>query len=354
MKKISVTQGNISSSIVKEVVEAILKGGIVALPTETVYGLAVDPSLKEALARLYEVKQRPQGLPLTIALANSNTAMVEYFSILPPFGYRMIEKFWPGPLTIVYFDKNDNKIGIRIPSDPIAKEILSKANKGLYLTSANLTGKKEAVSGSDVEAIFDGSIDFVIDSGNTLYQQSSTVVDLTLSPFNISRQGVISEQQIIDVFIRKRILFICAGNSCRSPMAQFLLEKYLGEAKPYLRGRHEIISRGIVTIDGLPASAEAINVLRNKEDIDMSSFTSKKLDRQTVLSSDLIFTMEDAHTDYILKFEPTAEGRVFGLQRFLPPESEKDILDPIGRGVSVYNETYEFIKKAILELTTWL
>lgn len=354
MKRVNIDNTNVDSLIIDEAVSMILKGGIVAMPTETVYGLAIDPSKEETLKRLYEIKQRPNDLPLSFALASKESALNEYFSILPPFGYRLLEKFWPGPLTIIYFDKAENKIGVRVPSDAVANRILTKLNKAVFLTSANLSGSKDAVSGLEVENIFDGKLDLIVDSGNTIYAKPSTIIDLTLNPFKVVRAGVISEQEIVDVFIRKRILFVCTGNSCRSPMAQFLLEKYLDETKPYLHGRHDIISRGVATLNGMPASTHTADILKEKEGLDVSGFSSRRIDRQVILSSDLIFTMEDAHTDYILKFEPTAEGRVFALKKFLPAGLEKDIPDPIGRDVSVYEEVYSLIKKAIIELTGWL
>lgn len=354
MKRISIDHANVDSLIIDEAVSAILKGGIVAIPTETVYGLAVDPAKEESLKKLYEIKQRPKDLPLSLALADKNVAVSEHFSVLPPFGYRLIEKFWPGPLTILYFDKTENKIGLRVPSDPVANQILTKLNKAVFLTSANLSGSKEAVSGVDVENIFNGKLDLIVDSGNTLYSKPSTIIDLTLNPFKVLRSGVISEQDIVDVFIKKRILFVCTGNSCRSPMAQFLLEKYLDEAKPYLAGRHDIISRGTSTLNGMPASTHTSDILKEKEGLDIGGFTSRRIDRQIILSSDLIFTMEDAHADYILKLEPTAEGRVFALKKFLPQGLEKDIPDPIGKDVFVYEEVYALIKKAIIELAGWL
>jgi protein-tyrosine-phosphatase len=104
----------------------------------------------------------------------------------------------------------------------------------------------------------------------------------------------------------------------------------------------------------MSASTHTADILKQKEGLDASGFASRRIDRQTVLSSDLIFTMEDVHTDYILEFEPTAEGRVFGLKKFLPQGFEQDIPDPIGRGISVYEEVYSLIKKAIIELTGWL
>ncbi|MDD4955737.1 MAG: L-threonylcarbamoyladenylate synthase, partial [Candidatus Omnitrophica bacterium] len=124
MKRINIDNANVDSLIIDEAVTAILKGGIVAMPTETVYGLAVDPDNESSLKKLYEVKQRPDNFPLSLAFANKEVALGEYFSVLPPFGYRLAEKFWPGPLTIIYFDKAENKIGVRIPSDPVANRIL--------------------------------------------------------------------------------------------------------------------------------------------------------------------------------------------------------------------------------------
>lgn len=354
MKKLFIDRKNIDAGLIKDAVEMILGGAIAAIPTETVYGLAVNPDNEKSLGRLYEVKQRSKDMPISIALADKNKAISEYFAILPPFGYRLIEQFWPGPLTIIYFNKNEEKIGIRVPSDEVTRELLSKFKNGIYLTSANLSGSKEAMSAVEVENIFDGNIDLIIDAGDTLYRKASTVIDLTLYPFKILREGVIPEKAIIDIFIKKRIVFACTGNSCRSPMAQVLLEKYLNEVKPYLAGRHEIISRGVATVKGLPVSAHTASVLKQKEGIDIAGFTSQVLDRDTILSSDLIFTMEDAHTDRILNFEPTAEGRVFGLKKFLPSELEKDIPDPIGKNMAEYEQAYSLIKKAIVELVDWL
>jgi protein-tyrosine phosphatase len=354
MKKLFIDHKNIDQAAIKAVAQSILNGALVAIPTETVYGLAVSAEEKKAIKRLYEIKKRPSQSPLTMALPDANKAINEYFAVLPPFGYRLIEKFWPGPLTIIYHNRKDEKIGIRVPSDVILKQLLGEIGTGLYLTSANISGQKEAVSAQEVEAVFNGNLDVIIDAGPAAYSRPSTVIDLAIFPFKILREGVVSEKDIIDVFIKKRIMFVCTGNSCRSPMAQFLLEKYLNENKPYMVGRHEIISRGISTLAGMPASAHTVEILKEKEGVNISGFASQRINRSNILSSDLIFTMEDVHTDYILKLEPTAEGRVFGLKKFLPSKLEKDIPDPIGSDISVYEQVYAIIKKAVLELTEWL
>lgn len=353
MKKIVINPTNIDPLLVKEAVEVILGGGIAAVPTETVYGLAVSCGNKSSIDRLAGIKKRPAGQPFTLVVDDIEKA-IERFMIMPPFVYRLMEKFWPGPLTIVYYSFSEEKTGIRVPSHVVIREILKGLRTGVYLPSANISGGKDALSAEEVESVFNGKIDLIVDAGKALYGKPSTVIDLTLHPFKILREGVISEKEIVDVFIRKRILFVCTGNSCRSPMAHFLLEKYLAQAKPYLKGILEVISRGIATPPGLKITQNTVDILKEKENIDMGSFRPKRLDRRTVLSSDLIFTMEDAQTNYILRLEPTVEGRIFGLKKFLPHKLENDIPDPIGQEYEFYERVYAIIKKAILELKDWL
>ena len=114
------------------------------------------------------------------------------------------------------------------------------------------------------------------------------------------------------------------------------------------------MSRGIIYLQDQPATPHTFEVLGKEEDINVSDHRSKKIDRYTILSSDLIFVMEEAHKEYITKIEPTAEARIFPLRKFLPPESEKDIVDPISKPYEVYEEVFFCIKTAIGELMEWL
>lgn len=354
MRKLEVNVNNIKSSSITEAAEVIFNSGIVAIPTETVYGLACRADKPEAVDRLYDIKGRPQSKVFTYSVDNAEKALTGYFLILPPFGCRIIEKFWPGPLTIVYHDKGDEKIGMRVPAHKVAQEILKILDVPVYLTSANITEQKDAVSANEVEAIFSGKVDLIIDSGPAQYSQPSTVVDLTYYPFQVLREGVISEREIIEVFARKRILFVCTGNTCRSPMAEFLLKKFLAAERPYFQQRYEIISRGVHAFPGSPIAPAVGDILMNKEDINSTEFASKKLDKPMLLSSDYIFTMEEAHKDFILNIEPSVEGRIFSIKKFLPPQDENDIPDPIGASYETYEKVYSIIKKAVTELKDWL
>ena len=353
-KRIFIDPNNIDYSFIREAVELILKGKIVALPTETVYGLGVAYNDRAAIQRLYKIKRRPKDKPFTLCLADIEKT-TDLFSILPPFGYRILEKFWPGPLTVIAYARgSEDKIGIRVSSHSVLNAILKELNTPIYLPSANISGEKDAVSAQEVENVFDQAIDLIIDAGPVQFSKPSTVVDLTYHPFKMLREGVISLKDLMLVFFKKRILFVCTGNTCRSPMAEYILKKIIEQRFPYILERYEIISRGIISLEDTPANFETLKILEEKEDIDASSHRSKKIDRKTVLSSDLIFVMEETHKDYITSLEPTAENRIFPLKKFLSTDSQEDIVDPIGKSYEVYEEVHCLIKDAILELIDWL
>lgn len=352
MNRITISLENIDYSLIKEVKDIILKGGIVALPTETVYGLAVLAKDKSAVEKLYAIKQRDHGKPFTLHLAEVDKALAQ-FAILPPYGYRLVEKLWPGPLTIIFYSTYGEKIGVRVSSHKILSLILKELGQPIYLPSANISGQKETTSADEVEKIFGNDIDLIVDGGKSVYGKSSTVVDLTYHPFKIVREGAVSSREIVDTYIKKRLVFVCTGNTCRSVMAEYLLKKYLEQYDPYLVERYEIISRGIAAPEGAQPASQTIALLR-EEGIDLVNHTAKNIDRHTILSADLIFTMEDKQREYILQIEPTADSRVFPLKKFLPQELEKDIPDPIGEPHWVYEKVYEIIKMTILELREWL
>ena len=354
MKTISIDPSNIEYALVREAADLIAQGKIVALPTETVYGLASLTDIPETVDRLYALKGRDRKKPFTYAVDSRDRATNNYFTVLPPFGYRLIERFWPGPLSIVYHSPGGKTVGVRVPAHEVTKAILQNLGSAVFLPSANKSGTKEPVSAKEVEETIGEEVDLIVDGGTCTYGNPSTVVDLTFFPYKLLRHGVISESDILKVFIKKRILFVCTGNTCRSPMAQYLFDKYLREIKPYMAGRYEVISRGIGALTGSKPTNSIADILKVNEGIDVTGFASRRIDRRIILSSDHIFTMDDNQAQYILQLEPSLEGRVFPLKKFLPPELEKDIPDPIGQPREIYEEAYYLIKKAIIELREWL
>lgn len=177
--------------------EVLRAGGLVAFPTETVYGLGVNLWDKKAIDRLYEVKKRPKDKPFSITIADPNKVKDFAFNI-PPLAYRLMEKFWPGPLTII-LESKDGKVGIRVPRNLIALRLIEKSNVPVVAPSANLSGNPPPKTAEDVLRDLNGLIEMVLDEGRTEIGIESTVIDLTVSPPKILREGAISAGEIKNV-----------------------------------------------------------------------------------------------------------------------------------------------------------
>ncbi len=184
--------------------EIIRAGGLAAVPTETVYGLAANGLAASAVERIYEVKGRPAAKPLSLMVPGPE-ALDVYGRNIPRGARVLAEAFWPGPLTIVV--EADQKIpaivlaggdtvGLRCPDSPKTLELLKLAGVPLAAPSANPSGAPSPKTAEDVLAYFDGKIEAVIDGGPCGIGTESTIIDLTVSPYRILRQGALAEEDI--------------------------------------------------------------------------------------------------------------------------------------------------------------
>ncbi len=352
LEKIYIDPENIDLNLVGKVAESIREGKIVAMPTDTVYGLAANLSRKDVLERLYKIKQRPIDKPFTVHISSAKD--IDFFTdILPPYGYRMIEKFWPGPLTIVYYKKDSFKtIGLRCPIHPVTSLILKESSCFVVMPSANVSGNPPAVTAQEVEDNLGEEIDLLVDSLSPQLKVSSTVVDLTVKPVKIKREGSISSQEIKKVTDVRRILFVCTGNTCRSVMAEYLLKLYLKDKNFKLYGRIEPVSCGTHAYEGARPSYNVVNLLR-KEGIDCSQHRARLIDRHLIRSSDIIVVMDAPHKYRVGSIESSSLSRVFLLGSFLK-DYNRGIPDPVGGTSSVFEEVFSWVKEGIKELVEWL
>lgn len=204
--------------------EALRQGGVVGMPTETVYGLAAIATSETAVRRIYEIKGRPLDHPVIVHLASADE-LSSWAINIPAYAHDLVRAFWPGPLTLIlpkaahvgaWLTGGQDSIGLRSPSHPVAQQLLGEVRTGLAAPSANRFGRVSATSAADVAeelAHFFGANDLILDGGECAVGVESTIVDCTGSVPAILRLGAITYNDI------ERVTGMTAtvGGSTRAP-----------------------------------------------------------------------------------------------------------------------------------------
>ena len=352
MKTAVVDLGSDTAEAVRSAVKALSQGGLVVLPTETVYGLAVCLDIPEAVASIVAVKGRSANKPLTVALPD-RAAALELVPDMAPLGSRIVRRGLPGPLTLVLAGamkkstlrlhrqtlkavSNNGSLGLRVPDHAAVQEILRRVGRPVALTSANASGKADATTAEQALADLRGAVALVLDDGPTRYGRSSTVVRVEQGKWDILREGVVSRatlQRLANVVI----LFVCTGNTCRSPMADAICRTVLSERMgiepdKLERNGYCILSAGVSGEWGSPASEFARMVAR-EHGADLNAHLSQPLTRVLVEQSDLVLTMTAQLRQRVLELVPDADDRTYLLD-----VEDKDIADPMGQGLEDYRD----------------
>jgi len=178
--------------------KVIRDGGLVAFPTETVYGLGANLLNKRAIANLYKVKARPGSKPFTVHIATLHTIR-RMGCHLKKEALALAKKFWPGPLTMVLKTKGGRKIGFRMPDHKAALKLIKLSRVPVVAPSANLSGHPAPKNAREVLKDLGGRIDLLLDGGRTSIGTESTVVDLTVTPHKILREGAIKSNEIANI-----------------------------------------------------------------------------------------------------------------------------------------------------------
>lgn len=178
---------------IKRAAGVLRSGGLVAFPTETVYGLAANFLNRKAMARLQRVKRRPKGKPFTVHIASADDLKALKCRISPT-ARRLMDRFWPGPLTLIMKNSRGKRIGVRMPANRIAICLLKECGVPVVAPSANLSGRRPPVTAKDVLRDLNGAIEMVLDGGRTEVGIESTVVDTAVSPAKILREGAVGKE----------------------------------------------------------------------------------------------------------------------------------------------------------------
>lgn len=230
-------QTKIINDEISTAADIIKNGGLVAVPTETVYGLAANGFDAKAVESIYTAKGRPENKPLSLMVAGVE-AMEELCLDVPQAAHFLADCFWPGPLTIV-LKANDKipdivraggtTVGLRCPDQNLTLELLRQAGLPLAAPSANPSGEKSPVSAQDVLKYFDGKIDAVIDGGICAVGKESTIIDMSQTPYKILRQGALAENDIDTALCASlKIIGITGGTGCGKTTALNVIKEMGG------------------------------------------------------------------------------------------------------------------------------
>ena len=238
------------------------EGGLIGLPTETVYGLAANGLNEEAVKRIFVAKGRPQDNPLILHVTGPQW-LPRYCEDIPPLAYVLARKFWPGPLTMILKRKaivpdvttaGLDTVGVRCPNHPVTLAILREAGVPVAAPSANASGRPSCTSAQDVLEDMDGKIDGVVDGGPCTVGVESTILDLTVTPPRLLRPGGLSlealEQLIGHIDVDKAVTRA--------------LEEGEQPRAPGMKYRHYAPKAPVTVVTGAPEASAAEIVKRVK------------------------------------------------------------------------------------------
>jgi len=179
--------------------EVIKAGGVIAYPTDTFYGLGADPRNISAVSRVFAIKGRGADQPILLLLRD-RTEVTAWTSVITPSAVRLMDRFWPGPLTLVFKARPDvfpeltggtGTIGLRVPGSEVTRALLGRAGNALTGTSANRSGSTSPRTPDEVMRELGGRVDLILDGGVSAADSPSTVVDVTAEPPRIIRMGAV-------------------------------------------------------------------------------------------------------------------------------------------------------------------
>ncbi|AQQ70460.1 Low molecular weight protein-tyrosine-phosphatase YwlE [Limihaloglobus sulfuriphilus] len=350
--------------------ELLDSGQLIAVPTETVYGIAASVTAG-GIDNLELLKNdRDANKHYSIHLTGPSSIR-EFVPKINLRSYKLIYNILPGPVTLI-FDVDDdhieerrrslgskavdtlyknNTVGVRCPHNSTTSRLLAYTETPIIATSANPTDSEPATSAEEVMEYFNGKIAAVIDAGACRYKVSSTVVKLTDFVPSILREGSITREEIIRKS-RLHVMFVCSGNTCRSPMAAGFCRKILAgkigcDVDQLLDFGYKISSGGVMAPVAQPASPGCVAVC-SEAGVDLSRHETTGLTESDIMKCDLIYVMTARDRQRITDFYPAISPKC----RLL--SEKQNIEDPIGGEMSEYRhcatQIIRALEKRIVEL----
>ena len=262
----------------KDAAAALVKGDLVAFPTETVYGLGADATNEDAIARIYKVKGRPIGHPLIVHISSLGN-LDKWARDIPEYAVKLARAFWPGPMTLIlrrsdlaknFITGSQDNVGIRIPSHTVALALLNEfenqGGHGIAAPSANRFGAVSPTTSTSVEielADFLSGNDQILDGGPCLVGVESTIINCTQNKPSILRPGAVTKEMIEDTLGITIDLNTSNSESAQIKAAGLLESHYAPNAKVFLTGT-PTLGDGFIALDSFTTPSGAIRVASPK------------------------------------------------------------------------------------------
>jgi L-threonylcarbamoyladenylate synthase len=370
MQYFKINIDNPDEKILIKAANVIKEGGIIVYPTDTLYGLGVDVHNKLAMDRLFYLKGRNAGKPVSI-LVNNLEQIEQLIGKLYKTEYSAAKLFFPGKITLIFSSKDKlslprmthlKKLGFRIPNFKLTNKLVEYVGSPISTTSVNVSSQENVKNIDEILAIFGDKIDLILDGGNLDSSIGSSVLDLTTQPPTLLRKGKISRSEIVqklgyDISTnyggKYVITFICSGNICRSPMGEGILKNKI--SKTIYKDIVEINSAGTLNLPHTPAHILALKV-SEENGVDIGDHISKHIQARIIRESNLIIAMAFDHYTYLRNNFPVFKDKIILLKQWKKTNTltNPSIADPIGHNEQYFKNTFKEIANELDRVNVYI